>query len=170
MPSAPQYSLSLEIQNTTQAELPTETEYLAWSKLAFNAEPNSADISRRPEEVRSPDQEMEFTIRIVGLDESQELNNAYRQKNKPTNVLSFPFESPPGIYIPILGDLAICENVVRQEAIEQEKSVIAHWAHMVVHGILHLRGFDHIEDEDAIIMERMETDILTQLGFPAPYE
>lgn len=119
---------------------------------------------------QSPDKEQEITIRLVDEAESQSLNDTYRQKNKPTNVLSFPFEAPPEIEINLLGDLVICVPVVKQEAQEQQKTEEAHWAHMVIHGTLHLQGFDHIEDEEAEEMEALETAILKELGYPAPYE
>src|SRR5690606_20131870 len=95
-------------------------------------------------------QEAELTIRIVDEEESRILNRDYRGKDKPTNVLSFPFEAPPGLDAwPLLGDLVICAPVVAREAVEQGKPLMAHWAHMVVHGVLHLLGYDHEEDEDA---------------------
>ena len=108
-------------------------------------------------------------MRIVDEAESQQLNFDYREKDKPTNVLSFPFQCPPGIELPLLGDLVICAQVVAREAAEQQKTVTAHWAHMVVHGCLHLLGFDHINDEDAAEMEAEEIQILQELGFANPY-
>ncbi|MGL5337628.1 MAG: rRNA maturation RNase YbeY, partial [Aeromonas veronii] len=93
----------------------------------------------------------------------------YRGKDKPTNVLSFPFEAPPGLELPLLGDLVICRQVVEREAEEQGKPLMAHWAHMVVHGSLHLLGYDHIEDEEAEEMEALERDIMQELGFADPY-
>ncbi|MBM0747101.1 rRNA maturation RNase YbeY [Pantoea sp. ICBG 1758] len=113
--------------------------------------------------------ESEVTIRLVDEAESHELNLTYRGKDKPTNVLSFPFEAPPGIELPLLGDLIICRQVVEQEAAEQGKSTEAHWAHMVVHGTLHLLGYDHIEDSEAEEMEALETEIMLALGYPDPY-
>lgn len=114
--------------------------------------------------------EAEVTVRIVDEAESRELNLTYRGKDKPTNVLSFPFEAPPGMELPLLGDLVICRQVVEQEAIEQNKPLEAHWAHMVVHGSLHLLGYDHIEDEEAEEMEQLERDIMQELGFADPYQ
>ncbi|WP_100638631.1 rRNA maturation RNase YbeY [Marinobacter salexigens] len=112
----------------------------------------------------------EVTIRIVGIEESQELNHQYRGKDKPTNVLSFPFEAPAGITVPLAGDLVICAPVVENEAREQHKEPATHWAHMVVHGMLHLQGYDHINDEDAEAMEALEIRLLAQFGFGNPYE
>ncbi len=114
--------------------------------------------------------EPELTIRIVDNAESHALNSEYRGKDAPTNVLSFPFEAPPEIPIPLLGDLVICASVVEQEADEQGKTSRAHWAHMVVHGCLHLLGYDHINDADANIMEDLERHILANQGFPDPYK
>jgi probable rRNA maturation factor len=118
-------------------------------------------------------QEAELTIRVVDELESQELNHQYRGKNKPTNVLSFPFEIPEhlpeGVEIELLGDLIICAPVVEREAQEQNKALLAHWAHMTLHGCLHLLGYDHIEDKEAEEMESLEIEILQKMGFPNPY-
>ncbi|NIY84441.1 rRNA maturation RNase YbeY [Vibrio hepatarius] len=111
----------------------------------------------------------EVTVRIVDEEESHQLNHEYRGKDKPTNVLSFPFEAPPGIEIDLLGDLIICRQVVEREAKEQGKPLMAHWAHMVVHGSLHLLGYDHIEDDEAEEMESLETEIMQSMGFKDPY-
>ena len=116
------------------------------------------------------DAETEMTVRIVDTDESAQLNQDYCHKTGPTNILSFPFENPPGVNLPLLGDLIICAPVVQREAAEQQKPPLAHWAHMVVHGTLHLQGYDHIEEKDAEQMEHLEIDILKQLGFSNPYE
>lgn len=123
----------------------------------------------------APDTEFELTIRIVDKDEIQALNNTYRHKNKPTNVLSFPyegfeFEVPEEVQLPLLGDLIICHDIVVAEVQQQAKTVIEHWAHMVVHGVLHLKGYDHLESSDAEQMEALEIKILQQLGFSNPYE
>ena len=106
----------------------------------------------------------ELTVRIVGSRESRALNRRFRGKDKPTNVLSFPYGGPG-----VLGDLVICAPVVNREAREQGKSPAAHWAHMVVHGVLHLRGFDHIRNAEARVMESRERAILARLSFPDPY-
>ena len=115
----------------------------------------------------------ELVVRIVDEAESRELNQRYRGKDRPTNVLSFPFEAPPGlpaeIAFPCLGDLVICAPLVRQEATQQHKALDAHWAHLVVHGVLHLLGHDHQNDAEAAEMEDREREILKQLGYPDPY-
>lgn len=132
--------------------------------------PTESDFRRWLEAVLPQFQEeSEVTIRVVDEAESHELNHTYRGKNKPTNVLSFPFEAPPGIELPLLGDLIICRQVVEKEAEEQEKPLLAHWAHMVVHGSLHLLGYDHIEDDEAEEMESIETEIMLALGYDDPY-
>lgn len=112
----------------------------------------------------------ELTIRIVDEEESQSLNFQYRGKDSPTNVLSFPFEVPNGVEIDLIGDLIICASVVEKEFKEQDKTPDAHWSHMVIHGCLHLLGFDHVEDQEAEEMESLEIDILRKLGFNNPYE
>jgi len=111
----------------------------------------------------------ELTIRIVEIPESQQLNHQYRQKNKPTNVLSFPFEVPEGIDINLLGDLVICADIVIQEAKDQNKILQHHWAHLVIHGCLHLLGYDHIKDDEATEMESIEIKLLSKLGIDNPY-
>ena len=107
-------------------------------------------------------------VRITGAEESAALNGRYRQKTNPTNVLSFPYGDSSG-RTRFLGDLVICGPVVADEAQAAGIPVEAHWAHMVIHGIMHLRGYDHVRDEDAAIMERMESQVLRNLGFPDPY-
>jgi probable rRNA maturation factor len=113
---------------------------------------------------------VELTIRIVDELESQQLNARWRQKPYPTNVLSFPFEPPPDIDIPLLGDIVICAPLVAREAAEQHKSTTAHWAHLVIHGTLHLLGYDHIEELQAQIMESLEIRVLHDLAYPNPYQ
>lgn len=110
----------------------------------------------------------DVTVRIVDVAESQDLNRRYRGKDKPTNVLSFPYDAE-GMDVPILGDLVICAEVVAREAVEQGKEARAHWAHMVVHGCLHLLGYDHENERDAVEMESRETRLLAELGFGDPY-
>ena len=114
--------------------------------------------------------DQELTLRFVGEEESRSLNHQYRGKDKPTNVLSFPFEAPPGIELSLLGDLVICAPIICFEATEQHKTVPDHYAHMIVHGILHLLGFDHIDDDDAEEMETLEINILATLGINDPYQ
>lgn len=119
--------------------------------------------------IPSEKQKVELGIRIVDKEEMQQLNLAYRGKDSATNVLSFPMDIPDEIDIEELGDVVICAEVVEHEAREQNKNRHAHWAHMVIHGTLHLQGYDHIDDADADVMEGLETRILAQLGFPPPY-
>lgn len=112
----------------------------------------------------------EITIRIVDTAESAKLNKTYRNKTGATNILSFPFEAPPDIQLPILGDLVICAPLISKEAKEQNKPLLAHWAHITIHGALHLLGYDHIKNKDAKIMESLEIKLLKQLGYKNPYE
>lgn len=111
----------------------------------------------------------ELTVRLVDDSESQALNRDYRGKDRPTNVLSFPFEAPPGIDLPLLGDLVISHPVMRREAQEQHKPLVDHYAHLVIHGTLHLLGYDHIDEAEAEIMEALERSVLEGLGIPDPY-
>ncbi|KEY91726.1 putative rRNA maturation factor [Candidatus Photodesmus blepharus] len=111
----------------------------------------------------------EVTVRIVDKKESQQLNYKYRKKNKPTNVLSFPFISPVNMKLNLLGDLIICRQIVEQEAIKQNKPLIEHWAHMIIHGSLHLLGYDHIEKNEADEMESLEIEIMQNMGYKDPY-
>lgn len=112
----------------------------------------------------------ELAIRIVDEEEGRALNLQYRDRDYATNVLSFPFEAPEGVPIDYLGDLVICAPVVEREAVEQGKSPESHWAHMVVHGVLHLQGYDHIEKGEADEMETLEKAIMARLGYPDPYQ
>ena len=112
----------------------------------------------------------ELSIRIVDTDEGRTLNREYRGKDYATNVLSFAVELPPGVALPLIGDLAICAPVVAREAAEQGKPARDHWAHMTVHGVLHLLGYDHMEEAEAEAMEALETRILAGLGIANPYE
>ena len=114
--------------------------------------------------------ETHMTIRIVTEQEGAELNEAYRGKNGPTNVLSFPYEGVGEVIVPLLGDIVICEPVVMREAGQQGKEHEAHWCHMVVHGVLHLLGYDHLKEEEAIDMENREIKILESIGFSNPYK
>ncbi|EGT77378.1 rRNA maturation RNase YbeY [Haemophilus haemolyticus] len=145
--------VDLQIATENIEGLPTEEQIVQWATAAVQPEGD----------------EVEMTVRIVDEAESHELNLTYRGKDRPTNVLSFPFECPDEVELPLLGDLVICRQVVEREAAEQEKPLIAHWAHMVVHGCLHLLGYDHIEDDEAEEMESLETQIMQGLGFDDPY-
>lgn len=108
-------------------------------------------------------------IRLVSKKESAALNSTYRHKNGPTNILSFPFEPPPGVSSAFLGDLVICAPLINQQAKQQAKTPLTHWAHLVIHGCLHLIGYDHIHDKDATKMETLEIQLLEDLGYENPY-
>jgi len=112
----------------------------------------------------------ECTIRIVDEKESSALNEQFRNKMKPTNVLSFPFESPVEMDIELLGDIVICAPIVISEAKQQNKPEKMHWTHLIAHGCLHLLGYDHQNEAEADIMERLERSILNKLGFTDPYQ
>lgn len=115
------------------------------------------------------DRQGELNLRIVSRAESQRLNKQFRGKDKPTNVLSFPPDVPEDFPVPLIGDLALCAAVVAQEAADQGKSLEAHWQHMVIHGCLHLCGYDHQNDSDAEVMEAREVALLHELGVSNPY-
>lgn len=114
-------------------------------------------------------EQVELTIRIVDEVESAELNEMYRNKNSATNVLAFPFEVEENIELKILGDLVICAQIVELEAKQQLKTEMEHWAHMVIHGVLHLQGYDHINSKQAEEMENLEIKLLKKLGYQNPY-
>jgi probable rRNA maturation factor len=139
---------------TAVTKLPSRASLAAWARAAL------AGLRRR---------RVTVTVRIVGGKESAALNSRFRHKNGPTNVLSFLFQAPPGIRSDLLGDVVICADVVRREVRAQDKAERAHWAHMVVHGIMHLRGYDHQTRKEAAVMEARETRVLRVLGFPNPY-
>ena len=114
-------------------------------------------------------EDAELTVRMTDSQEIRELNRDYRHMDKPTNILSFPFECPPEVKLPLLGDLIVCTEVLKREAGEQGKSVEEHFAHLIVHGTLHLLGYDHIEDDEALVMESLESRVVMALGFADPY-
>jgi len=148
-------TFQIDIESNSQSlQIPAVVDIERWISAALNSQQLS---------------QAEVSVYIVDNDESQTLNAQYRGQDKPTNVLSFPADLPEEVDIPLLGDLVVCAPVVEREAAEQGKSLAAHWAHMLVHGSLHLLGYDHIDDSEAEVMEALETTIIVDLGFPAPY-
>lgn len=154
MPSPVKLDLDLQLACSPETGLPDRGQFEQWASLALAARGGEAELS----------------IRLVDEEESQTLNRDYRGKDKPTNVLSFPADLPEELGLNLLGDLVICRQVVEREAAEQNKAPADHWAHMVIHGTLHLLGFDHIEDAQAEEMESLETALLGQLNIDNPYE
>ena len=155
-------TLTVDVQVATEGDDNPDPESIrAWSEFVLN----QADENFQPSS-----QEIEVCVRIVDSIESQTLNFQYRHKNLPTNVLSFPADLPADVPIRHLGDIVICRDVVNDEAQAQGKELRAHWAHMVVHGLLHLLGYDHVDEDDAEIMEGLETRIMIGLLFPPPYQ
>lgn len=144
---------------TARAGVPAATSFRRWVAAAAEGRIREADIA----------------IRIVGEDEGRALNRHYRGKDYATNVLSFPGEMPEGVKLPkgvtlpLMGDLVLCAPVVAREAAEQDKPVAHHYAHMTVHGVLHLLGMDHQDEREAECMERLEREILAGLGIDDPY-
>jgi probable rRNA maturation factor len=146
--------IELDLQCASDGAIPDEADLRHWCELAL----------------RQRTADSELTIRLVDETEGRELNHTWRQKDYATNVLSFPADVPDEMLdIPLLGDLVICVPVVEREAAEQGKSLQAHWAHLVIHGCLHLLGYDHIDDDEAEEMESLERQLLAELGHPDPY-
>ncbi len=144
----------LDLQLATDcSDLPDKDQFKLWVELVLSDQQRSGEI----------------VVRLVDEDESRGLNQAYRHKQGPTNVLSFPFEAPAEIQTTLLGDLVICAPVVHREAKDQGKLLEHHWAHIVIHGVLHLLGYDHINDNDAVVMEALEIKLLNKLKIPDPY-
>lgn len=146
--------ISLDTQRASSApDLPDQAQLERWVSAAVGDRRAQAEVS----------------LLIVDEPQGRQLNRDYRGRDYATNVLSFPADLPEALQLPLLGDLVVCAPVVAREAKEQGKALEAHWAHMLVHGTLHLLGYDHIEDSEAEAMEALETRILCQLGYPAPY-
>lgn len=140
--------------NSTSTQLPEQTDLEQWVAAAVAQHRDEAEVS----------------VLIVDTEEGAELNEQWRGKQGATNVLSFPSDLPAELNLPLLGDLIICAPVVEREAQEQSKALQAHWAHMMIHGTLHLLGYDHIIEAEAEEMEALETKILAELGYPDPYQ
>ena len=147
-------SLAVEMQRRVRTWAPSRADIGAWAGTALGRRAAGRELG----------------VSVVGPKESRRLNARYRGHDKPTNVLSFPApEMPPAGEPRSLGDLVICPEVLRAEAQQQRKSLRAHWAHLVVHGALHLIGYDHMHPQEATRMERREISVLRRLGFPNPY-
>lgn len=147
--------IQVDVSRQSQVRSPTLADIEHWVSTALRA----AGAARA----------LEVSVCLVDEPASRELNHRYRGHDKPTNVLSFPAELPPELGLALLGDLVVCAPVVVREAAEQGKTAEAHWAHMLVHGSLHLLGYDHVEPDQARQMEQLETRILTGLHYPPPY-
>ncbi|CUX96348.1 Endoribonuclease YbeY [Candidatus Gullanella endobia] len=145
--------LNLQIACDETRYLPDKDDFLRWLREVL---PRFRDYS-------------EVTIRLVDEAESHELNIIYSGKNRPTNILSFPLELALEVKLSLIGDLVICCQVIEREAQQQGKTLEAHWAHIVIHGSLHLLGYDHILNKEALEMELLETKIMQKLGYPDPY-
>lgn len=147
-------AIELELQIASDAQtLPHPSQFKEWV---------SRTLANRYDD-------LELTIRIVDEEEMVNLNESFRNKSGPTNVLSFPGEVNPNFGMHSLGDVVVCAPVVQREAEEAGITMLEHWAHMIVHGTLHLIGYDHVDPKDAQVMETLETKILTDLGYEAPY-
>lgn len=147
---------SIDIQIAYKEEIPVpQSKLFHWIQVALEAHRPAAEI----------------TLRLVDKPEITELNTTYRQKNKPTNVLAFPADIPDYIDLdyPFLGDIIVCPMVLEEECKELGITQEAHWAHILIHGVLHLLGYDHIDDHDAIKMQSMEIKLLADCGFNDPY-
>lgn len=145
----------IDIQNASENPLPVSEDYLI--KLASLA-------------LRDETSQAELTLRLVGAEEMKNLNHTYRKQDKTTNVLAFPSALPKTIQLecPFLGDIIICPEVLAIESKSLDKSIEEHWSLIVLHGVLHLLGYDHIEDEDALIMQGLEVKLLAELGYGNP--
>jgi probable rRNA maturation factor len=149
-------SLTVDIQCASAEPVPDEDDLRSWIAAALASQNTPGDT--------------EISLRLVDIEEMAKHNEAYRGVAGPTNVLSFPANLPAELELSLLGDIVICAPVVRDEAQAQHKSLAAHWAHMAVHGTLHLLGYDHIKESDALAMEALETAILAELHYPCPYQ
>lgn len=145
---------TVEVQAVSKAiNLPTPAQIEQWINTALQDSPQHSEV----------------VVRIVDEAESAQLNAQYRSKSGATNILSFPADLPAELGINLLGDLVVCAPVLAKEALEQQKQADDHWAHIIIHGVLHLLGYDHLNDNDASIMESKEIELLQQLHISNPY-
>ncbi|MDF1677261.1 MAG: rRNA maturation RNase YbeY [Legionellaceae bacterium] len=148
--------IQLDIQHASKSPIPVSDEQLfKWVCCALKPHQEKAEL----------------TIRLVDADEMTHLNHTYREQNKTTNVLAFPSNLPDDILLeyPLLGDIIVCPAVLEAESLTLNTPLVAHWAHIIIHGVLHLLGYDHIKEADANIMEALEIKALKTLGFNNPY-
>ena len=161
--------VQVALNDELEIDFPVDEKIQQWVVTAINMATIFRDNVRRKGEHHSA----HITVRIVDEREICQLNETFRHKVGATNVLSFPFQPPPGVPIEEteaeLGDIAVCASVISKEASEQAKAIDAHWAHMIVHGTLHLMGYDHQNDKETSEMESLEKKILSELSFPNPY-
>ncbi|KTD63993.1 rRNA maturation RNase YbeY [Legionella spiritensis] len=147
----------IDLQNVSDKDLPfPEKLLISWAELPLCHQLAKAEL----------------TLRFVSIEEMTSLNGTYRKQDKPTNVLAFPASIPAEIQLdyPLLGDVVICPDVLSIESEQQQKALDSHWAHIIIHGVLHLLGFDHIKDSDAAVMKETEVKLLAKLGFANPYQ
>lgn len=164
------FAFAIDLQKEIKMpSLPTKQRFQSWIASALSSESVMSVITEYLPFVPNKKNILRMTIRLVDEAESSSLNEAYRQKKGPTNVLSFPFETFNDQKTLYLGDLVICAPLMQVEALNQKKEVMDHYAHIAIHGFLHLLGFDHIESEEAEQMELIEANVLAQLSIANPY-
>jgi len=149
-------TIHIDIQHASKTDCPIEDAMITnWAEAALKSEQNTGEL----------------TLRLVDVDEITDLNHQYRQQQKPTNVLAFPSHLPPNVSLdcPLLGDVVLCPSVLEQESMAGNLPLQAHWAHIIIHGVLHLLGFDHMNPKDAHLMETREIALLSKFGFDNPY-
>ncbi len=168
---APRVNVEIQWQIQNREQCPEDDEIRRWVQLAIESDgqPSEPALAQRTINPVQADAEGELTVRVVDSDEIRSANQQWRGMDKPTNVLSFPSDFPPEIGLVYYGDLLICAEILSAECLEQGKSSLAHWAHIVIHGTLHLLGYDHIDPAAAAVMERREIEILATLGIDNPY-
>lgn len=172
---APRINIEIQWQIENREHCPEDDEIRRWVQMAIESDGVLSEPAGEPVAIPATinevwlDSESELTVRVVDSDEIRRANHQWRGIDKATNVLSFPSDFPPEIGLLYYGDLLICAEILSAESIEQDKSTLAHWAHIVIHGTLHLLGYDHVDPAAASVMERREIEILATLGIHNPY-